>query len=54
MNHTFKSDSDEPIKPTVGQRRRSKRWGWSYDRASFLFTKGEVIGYFTKNGFIKI
>lgn len=39
----------EPVKPTEQQIKNSISWGWTYDEESYLFERGEDIGFFTKS-----
>lgn len=42
----------DAITPTTTQLNNCERWGWDY-LGDGIFTKGEWLGYFTKQGFKK-
>ncbi len=49
-----KPRSYEPIKPNEKQIKNAIRAGWIYDPESFLFERGDEIGCYTIDGFIRL
>lgn len=41
----------EPIEPTHAQILHSALSNWEYDKDTWLFSRGDKIGYFTLGGF---